>query len=115
MRLPADVLERVRGAVVVATLATACGAEAPATTAVPPTVAPITEVALEPVDPVPYAGADEDARLARLDAEETVALATRNARIDRLASEQREAREERERISIQRLRWSQVCAGCGRG
>ncbi len=99
MRLPSDVLDRVRGALVVAAL-TSCGHEdvkppAPLTTSVAPDVAAPSQPAGEGprqttglADPVGYASADEASRLARLDAEDAATLASRRARLKRLAQQQ---------------------------
>src|SRR4051812_33295741 len=87
MRVPVDVLERVRGAMVVAALA-ACTSE-PA--APPPAPPPVSVAAPAPIDPVSYDAANESARLARLDLEEQSALESRSARVAHVQAERRVA------------------------
>ena len=88
MRLPSDVLDRVRGALVIAAL-TSCSqqtktapppASAVTATAEPPAPAPA------PVDPVRYTSAEENERLARIDAEDAASAEARRARIGKLAA-----------------------------
>jgi hypothetical protein len=122
VRVPSDVLDRVRGALVVAALAS-CSHEAKAP---PPPATPATaDIAPAPVDPVRYASADEADRLARLDAEEAAGVAARRARLDRLAAQRREAawedEQQREILGLGTVlgngtpltRFS--CNACGRG
>jgi hypothetical protein len=96
MHLPGDLLDRVRGALVVAAL-TSCGHEvsgpAPSPSAVVASpVAASAVVATErvSVDPVSYASTDEADRLARLDAEDAAGVEARRARLQRLAAQHRE-------------------------
>jgi len=88
MRIPADVLDRVRGALVVVAVATACGPDAPPPAAPPPPPPPIAR-APEPIDPVAYSSADEAARLERVEAESTASSDTRDQRIARVHASRR--------------------------
>ncbi len=105
MRLPNDVLRRVRGAMVVVTLA-ACGGE-PVTT--PPPIAPEPPVVLAPSDPVAYDATRESMRLARLDAEDEGSSVQRETRVSNVAQARR--------AITQRAyaRWIGARAACGRG
>jgi hypothetical protein len=94
MRLPGEVLDRVRGVLVVAAL-TSCNNEvkppAPsATTVTASGVAPASPAAPVAIDPVGYTSAGEAERLARLDAEDRASVGARHARLDRLAAQRRE-------------------------
>lgn len=93
MRLPPDILDRVRGALIVAAL-TSCSHESkvppPAPSAVTAGVA--SAPAPAQVDPVRYASADEAERLTRLDTEEAASVKARRARLAALHRE--DAREQ---------------------
>ena len=103
MRLPSDVLDRVRGALVVAALAT-CSHEAKAIQPSPSAVTATTGTAgvasatpaPAPLDPVHYTSADEAERLARLDSEEAAGLGARRARLERFAAQHREVQLDRQ-------------------
>jgi hypothetical protein len=92
VRIPSSILARVRGPAAAIAIA---GCSAPAPAAAPPPAAPpppSTVVAAAPPDPVAYASADEDARLARVDDEATSSSDARTRRIERLADARRNAR-----------------------
>jgi hypothetical protein len=113
MRIPGSVLDRVRGAVVVAALTSACGAEPP--TPPPPIAAPPPAVIVPvPIDPVAYSITAEDARLTRTEAADLATTTTRQERIDAIAEARRAAVA---RNARQRAPWMNdpIMAMCGRG
>lgn len=106
MRLPNDVLQRVRGAMVVVTLA-ACGGEPAAT---PPSITPEPPVAMPaPIDPVAYDATSESLRLTRLDAEGEGMSEEREMRVSNVA------RAQRARVFRPGLGSFRGCIACGRG
>jgi hypothetical protein len=114
MRVPATLLDRVRGAVVLAAITSACGTEAPA-----PAVSSVVAMAPiamppAPIDPVRYASTSEDARLLRIEAEGTASERVRETRIDRLNDARRADDEQRRAQEYAHMR-RRILAMCGRG
>jgi len=113
MRLPVDLIDRVKGAVVVAGLVACTPEHAPPPRLVPDPP-PVSAVAPEAIDPVAYDSVGESERLARLENENDAASSVRD---DRIARAEQAARNRSSLVhgigGVGLTGWS--CAGCGRG